>query len=146
MRRSALLLVVVLSLAFAPAPLPRPKQAQGDAKQLQGTWLLTGEVYEGRPEPPRELQMIIAGNRLTFSVNGVPADSYDITLDAKARPRAMDLKGRGPGERPLYLASYSVEGDVLAFSWHKGGGTDRPADLSGNGPREWRSTYQRQKR
>ena len=91
-------LLAVLSLAFAPAPLPRPDPSKTDLDRLQGEWQLIEESYEGRPEPRRpEIQMSIGRDRLTFLVGGKPADSYDLTVNAKARPKQFDLKGRaGP--------------------------------------------------
>ncbi len=130
MRKYALLVLPALSLAFAPAPLPRPDARQDDLKRMQGSWAVTADYTDGKLSGPSGLRVVIAEDRLAFFLRESPADRWTITLDAKAKPKALDMKGTGPDS---ILAVYALVGDTLTISFNPSSWTDRPRDLSPTG-------------
>src|SRR5262245_47137700 len=95
--RRVLPLLAVLSLAFAPVPPYRPKPDSGkeDLKKLQGTWervrvTIGGRVYS---EVGNETTIVIADDRMNYSVAGKPTNEWVFTLDGKPKPPLFDRKG-----------------------------------------------------
>src|SRR4051794_28688738 len=79
--------------AFAPAPLPRPDSAKADLKKLQGAWEVALHQTGSRKMPGRDqMRAVFAGDKLTFYRGETKTTEYTITLDAKAKPKSLDLK------------------------------------------------------
>jgi uncharacterized protein (TIGR03067 family) len=133
MRKFALLLAVAAlsSAAFAPAPLPRPAKNKTDLERLQGTWEMTEESNGGgMPRRPAvELQLVVAGERMTFQRRGAIVTDWNVTLDVKTKPKALDMRGRSGENGQLIRAVYAFEGDKLRICHNNFG--DRPGDVSG---------------
>jgi uncharacterized protein (TIGR03067 family) len=143
----ALLLTAGLSVAFAPAPLPRvdPRNAE-DLKKLQGTWVLVSEREEGRPLRVANRRAVIDGTDLTYFVDGKRRGEWHFTLDARARPKAIDLRRYPPADPLLTRAVYVLEGDTLTVCINGLVPSKRPADVSGTGPLHCVEVWKRQKR
>src|SRR4051812_26155940 len=108
----------LLSLAFAPAPLPKPPRAldaQDDLKKLQGAWsVIAGPTGKGR-QPKDDMQVVFAGNRMTFRRGGAVVTDWTITLNAKATPKGIDMKRVFPVAPLTILAVYGLDGDTFQF-------------------------------
>jgi uncharacterized protein (TIGR03067 family) len=89
-----------------------PRDA-GDLKKLQGTWVLVSEREEGRPVRVANLRAVIDGNDLTYFLDGKRSGEWHFTLDAKVRPKAIDLRRYPPAGPLLTRAVYVLEGDTL---------------------------------
>jgi uncharacterized protein (TIGR03067 family) len=112
--RTPALVVAGLSLGFAPAPLPKAD----DSKALQGTWVITKAQYGASDDRSTVgLHAVIKGNNITFLRKGKPTASWDMTLDPKKKPKALDLK-RGPR---AFACIYEVRGNTLTFSYYLSG-------------------------
>jgi uncharacterized protein (TIGR03067 family) len=122
------LAVTVTALAAVAAPLPLGR-AEADARALQGEWVASRKVAGGT------VTLTVAGDRMTFRVDGEVATVYEFTLDPNRTPRAMDLQqvetASGFAGKRL-LAVYRIKGDELTLAY----GRDRPADLNGSKPAE----------
>jgi uncharacterized protein (TIGR03067 family) len=149
MRRLILsLTATALALAAhaAPAPLPKPDRdaSKEDLKRMQGEWVLTNYRFAGRNLPPPPLRAVVKGRRFTiFGNDGGPPDVYELSLNSRGRPKALDM--RDGGRARLVLATYSLRGDTFVLCL-----TDReevrPRDLAANGGGEDRMTFRRAKK
>jgi uncharacterized protein (TIGR03067 family) len=126
-----LLLMLSLSFAvgFAPAPLPRRAAPEGgDAKRLQGEWVVVEQHYAGRPRPaqPGDLtRLTVVGDRWTFYANGDARSRWAVKLDPHASPRTADLMSVNGGQ-VLVPAIYRLEGGRLSFCYS---GSRRPTSF-----------------
>ncbi len=148
MRRIALLLMLAtLSLAFAPAPLPSPDPGKDDLKRMQGPWAIASDYTDGVLARPLGLRVVISPTRLTFFLGAAPTQAWAITLDAKAKPKALDMRLDDKSGQPgrLLEAVYAFEGDALKLSFNDNWGK-RPADLAGKGPSRRLLVLRREKR
>jgi uncharacterized protein (TIGR03067 family) len=141
-RRKALLLLAVAGLGFAPAPLPKPDPSQDDLKQLQGTWVVAFDVYQGGPRQDPGLRAVVAGDRLTYIQGGNPLKPWLLTLDARQSPKTLDMRLAGGGG--LCRTVYALEGDTLKLS-HNGNWKDRPRDVTGTAPGTYLRVFKRVK-
>jgi uncharacterized protein (TIGR03067 family) len=141
MRTAALFAAAALALAAhaAPAPLPRPDTSKEDLKRMQGTWELTAHVEEGRPITPERLRAVVKGRRLTLFADA-RSEVYELTVNARARPKAIDFKL--VGRAYLVLAVYSLRGDtftICMLDYDEG----RPGNLAANNRGEECLTFSR---
>jgi uncharacterized protein (TIGR03067 family) len=134
-----------LSLAFAPAPLPKPDSNKVDLKAMQGKWTRTLLVMGGsttRQARGAEVTVTLKGDRMEFSAS----DVWKLTLDAKARPRRIGLRGAVPRvAKHLFLGVYRLEGDKLTICCRpvpdaKG---KRPASFDPAQPGVWLEVFER---
>ncbi len=111
--RRAIPLLAVLTLAFAPVPPYRPKPDTGkeDLKAMQGDWRMTGFLIDGWSRQEKDFFPIkMDGNRLS----GVSTPPVEVTLDARARPKRIDMKvssGR------TIEGIYRIEGGEVTICW-----------------------------
>jgi uncharacterized protein (TIGR03067 family) len=135
MFRLVLLLAGCLSLAFAPAPFPRPIKRdlnKEDLKLLQGTW-----------KEPGGFVWMISGSRLIFMVGGKTISEWQITLNARKKPKQFDLHWRaGSGQGVSPLGIYRLQGDILTVCFDD---DTRPADFKRFTPEVSLRTYTRMK-
>jgi uncharacterized protein (TIGR03067 family) len=136
MRTFALLTATLLALSArgAPAPLPRPDPSKADLKRMQGTWDLVSE-RNGRRVclPPVGWQVVVAGKRVRFREHGKVSSEWECTLDARKRPKRLDLRKASPSGKVLLRAVYSLEGNTFTFCFDNTGGGP-PADMRRIGP------------
>jgi uncharacterized protein (TIGR03067 family) len=142
-------LVLALAVRAAPAPLPKPDPVKDDLKKIQGTWDYTGCRMAGRDVAvtPGELVMVIAGNRITIrNRSGIVTSDWTFTLDARKKPKTMDMKAVS---RDFWVAGllsiYLVEGDRFKCC-HNSGSGGRPADFSAAGASQRLDVWKRRKR
>jgi uncharacterized protein (TIGR03067 family) len=105
-------LLIVLSLGFAPAPVYRERpDTRADLERMQGEWRMTRYVSDGWSRPKKDFFPIgLDGVRLS----GVSTPPVEVTLDAKANPKRIDMKvssGR------TIEGIYRLEGDEVTICW-----------------------------
>jgi hypothetical protein len=134
--RALALLLPVLSLAFAPAPPPKVDPSKEDLEKLQGRWIGTG-AYKGAVLEVYgefcDFAKLPAVSPLEIRLDG--PTYWNVTLDARKRPRWLDLERLGT----RFLCVYDLEGDTLKLCHNRGAyggkrapsGARRPASLSG---------------
>jgi uncharacterized protein (TIGR03067 family) len=136
--------LAILSLSLAPAPFPRPYAGKADLARLQGAWVFAFSVQGGKQTPAEQkVVWTVQGSRVTPSLDGKKMRAFDISLDARKRPKAIDITSPGEKRDPA-PGRYSLEGDLLKVC--VGVGTSRPADLSGAGTRSGLWVFRRLKR
>jgi uncharacterized protein (TIGR03067 family) len=140
MRRSALLLLLlaaVASLAFAPAPLPKPDPTKADWQKLQGKWVRLSFTVGGQPMQMKDTTTVVfSGNRLKYTGPTMSTHEWSINLDAKKKPKVLDMTGVQGGEKGVtYWGIYRLEGDTLTVCGFKGtNDSARPRDFNGFKP------------
>jgi uncharacterized protein (TIGR03067 family) len=135
-----LLLAAVVSLGFAPAPLPnppRPEPSKEDLKKMQGAWVrvvLSNQAGAGGAVArDTTARVVIANNRMSYSVSGKVMSEWFITLDAKKAPKVFD--NEAVGREGPYRGIYRLEGDTLTICSRPGSTEkDRPTNLAGPRP------------
>ena len=97
-----------------------------DAERIQGTWRVTGGVFQGLPVPLKELResntKYVIGKGTFALVEGDPprttlADKYRI--DATKSPKTLDLLDSKTGE-VVAVGIYRLKGDRLEMCWFHG--------------------------
>jgi uncharacterized protein (TIGR03067 family) len=141
--RRILPLLAVLCLAFAPLPFPKPDRSDADLKALQGEWhraLVTIDRVV-HSEVGSETTIVIAGDRMKYSVAGRPTNEWEFTLDRKARPPRFDRKGlKGHAAGLTYLGIYRIDGDGFTLCSRDG---HRPEGFDATGGSVFVEVYRR---
>lgn len=129
--RRVLPLLAVLPLAFAPAPRPKPAD-HFELRRLQGEWVLIAEYHEGKQLAPRKMSWVFRGRGFDL-IDHEGNYRWDVTLDPRAKPKAMDQRSAhdGAGEVTVTKAVYQLEGGTLTTCYDMTTDADRPRDLSG---------------
>jgi uncharacterized protein (TIGR03067 family) len=123
-------LIFVPTLGFAPVPFPKPNPNKDDLKKMQGKWLWIYTVEDGRREnQTKEMFWLIEGNRVSTTEDGKAFPLFFIALDARATPRAIDVR-QPENAAPHLFGRYSVDGDTLKVCFGK---EKRPGGLAGDG-------------
>jgi uncharacterized protein (TIGR03067 family) len=118
----------------APAPLPKPDPGKADLMAMQGVWELTEKASGGRPLVRSRRRVAVKGNRLAVLQDGRLSEADDIAVDARAKPKALDLKD---AKRPRHiLAVYSLRGDTLTICSTGEHRKARPRDVTGAAPQD----------
>jgi uncharacterized protein (TIGR03067 family) len=139
-----LLLLAAALVVGAPAPLPRPTKEE-DLKRLQGTWVRVASFQGGKPFPksPGRLEAVVKGDNLAFYWDGKLSQAWTVTLDAKAKPKTLDLSRTiANGKTFGPPAVYALDGDTLKICY---GSEKRPTDLSGAAPTDRLVVWRRKK-
>ncbi len=152
MKRLTLSVVLLAALAAVAAPLPFPKKPResSDLQALQGEWVAVRRVTAGNPSALNGQTMTVRGDRMTFFVDGDMRTAWEITLDPKQSPRAMDRRRvaskSADGRAVTLLTIYQLDGDTLTTSYvTAGGAATRPTDFEGKKSGEWMTVYRRKK-
>jgi uncharacterized protein (TIGR03067 family) len=121
------LLIGLTFVAGAPA-LKGP--AKGDPPPIEGLWLLTDYISDGRPvgfQPGTSMELLPHGRRLWRDGPDAPADERGYKLVSKTNPPALDLIRPNGGQAPpdVYPCIYKLDGDKLIITIGQSGG-DRP--------------------
>jgi uncharacterized protein (TIGR03067 family) len=130
MRKVAVLIVLAsLSLGFAPAPKPRDNNNKKDMKLLQGTWQMVSLEATGRKMPAEtaaRYQVVIKDDRWTFILSGKELTPTTITIDARKKPKTIDMKRVGTPSTVM-KGIYVLEGETLKICYRVGTtDADRP--------------------
>lgn len=110
------------------------KSERTDKELIQGTWQVISLEAGGKDAPKnafRQKRFLIKGDKI--STSGKSADLRSYQLDAKARPKAIDLPSSVSGE--FAKAIYEVDGDNLKLCFSQSTKLDRPRDFDTAGTR-----------
>jgi uncharacterized protein (TIGR03067 family) len=135
------LAAALLSLAFAPAPFPRAKRPKDDLTRMQGNWVLISAMSGGTPQTSK-LQAIIARDHL-FLVDPAGKYRWNITIDPRASPKALDMRLPAGNSSTLLRTAYSLEGDTLKICYQPGQWAVRPTSVSGTVPSHYLWVFKR---
>jgi uncharacterized protein (TIGR03067 family) len=115
---------VIGAVGFAPAPLPRPDRGRGDPAEadlaaMQGTWRVKNQSNGDNKTNASGWRVVVSGPRMRYvRPNGQVAVEYDVVLNARAKPRAMDLFGGEPrAEKVLWRGTYAFRDKELLMSF-----------------------------
>jgi uncharacterized protein (TIGR03067 family) len=124
-----LLVLAGLAAGFAPAPPPRPDDPKQEHKRLLGKWAVVRQERAGKPTTTNSTDAVFAGDKLTFSNNGVKRSELTVTVGPK---KAMDLKR----DTNTFLCVYAVQGDTLKIAYRlaQGATNKRPASVMSKDP------------
>ena len=93
--------------------------AEAEAKKLLGTWIVTTCEKDGEKVPEKVLQgevvrFIIRADSITIKVEDEIKSVERYTLDARAKPQAIDLTDK---EGRIARGIYSLDGEKLQICW-----------------------------
>lgn len=125
--RSIALLALTAGLASAPAP-----EAKKDEDLFQGRWKVVAVEHGGKKAQAKDFAkwtLTVAGDKMTARDGDEVMDESTFRLDAKAKPRAIDLTlMSGPQSGKKVLGLYELEGDRLVVCFGEPG-KDRPKEV-----------------
>jgi RNA polymerase sigma factor (sigma-70 family) len=124
--RAAGLLMVAGLVAVALLWLLPGRKAQTDAERLQGTWKAARVWIRGQEVPAGNLEMIFAGDRVTWQADFMPPLVGTFRLDPGKDPKEID-RFFPNGAKDLGI--YRLDGDHLQLCIDTEG-RERPASLS----------------
>lgn len=124
---------VRLSLAFLFLSVGALRADDNPREQLQGTWVLTGVVKDGKnalDDQMKGARIRIEGNRIT-SLDKTDKEDYTatFTVDAKQTPKAIDMKivsGKEQGKTAKGIWLVDKNTLKLCYSFDQGA---RPKDF-----------------
>jgi uncharacterized protein (TIGR03067 family) len=130
MKRTTILPIVLLLAAVSAV---NSGDAAKDQKELQGVW--------ESDEKPTHFVLTITGNKWEMKEKDKPEFFFKgtFTLDAKAKPNAMDMKFEEGGKEieivkgKTALAIYELAGDTLKWAANEPGDLNRPKDFAAKG-------------
>src|ERR1051326_4667739 len=126
------LCLVLSSHTFPPVPQVCLNPSKTDLSRMQGKWSRT--VCGTRPVGDSatvqtengEIEIVIAGNLMTVTYRSEDRGTYQLTLDASKKPKAIDLRREARCERGIY----SLEGDTLTICTQMAPGGARPTHIT----------------
>lgn len=126
LRNAFAALLAVLSISLAA----RTDDGK-DIDALEGTWLPTEAELAGQKFPDeirKSIKLVVKGDMYTVTV-GTKADNGTVKLNAKAKPKTMDITGTdGPNKGKTFKAIYERDGDTLKVCYDLSG-KDRPTEF-----------------
>jgi uncharacterized protein (TIGR03067 family) len=108
-------LAVVVGLACVAVPAARGDDTSGDAKKLEGTWLVKTATLDGKDVADmKDGQIVIAGDKLTIKPKDGKETDFTFKLDATKKPKTMRLAfvEKVPSAAPGQVI-YALGGDDL---------------------------------
>jgi uncharacterized protein (TIGR03067 family) len=108
--RTAALLTLLVSLGAAAGVEPKDETAE-DAAALKGRWEVVSSEFEGKPATAAYRPgtvIVVEGDKLYFTDGFAESQPTTFKLDAKAKPRAIDV-----GEGKAAKGIYELDGDSL---------------------------------
>ncbi len=99
-----------------------------DQHPLEGAWIVVSGQTNGKAEDDMiDTKVIFQGNKLTIQRSATgETDKATFTIDPKASPATIDIKGGDEGTTVPGI--YELSGDQLKICFRKGEG-DRPAEF-----------------
>jgi uncharacterized protein (TIGR03067 family) len=92
----------------------------GDLDRIQGAWQIVALVEKGKKVPDedtKDLEIVVAGDRLGIRAKGKAVAEYTVKLDEKQKPRAMDMTiTDGDDKGKVAPGIYNLEGDTLKIA------------------------------
>jgi uncharacterized protein (TIGR03067 family) len=136
MRTATMSIIALLLIGAAPAPKETAKEV---AKELQGTWVVEEELFDGKghQDPNTSAKVVFKDDTMTWTHSFSKERravfiKYTYQLDPEKDPPEMDLIEKWPdgSKGSGRLAVYLLDGDILKVC--KG-------PLDGTRPKEFRS-------
>lgn len=131
--RIAHLCLLITTFVQVPAD-PKADAARKERDKHQGVWNVVSFVSDGvasGPELVKSVTRIVEGDHVVWKRDGESFAGTTVTLDAAARPPAIDvLPDGGPRRDEQVLGIYKLEGDDLTICM-AAPGKDRPKELTG---------------
>ena len=127
--------VAALGFVLAALMTAAADESAEALKELKGTWQpIEAKIGEG--ELPKEIlekiQLVISEEGYTVPA-GDKVDKGTFKLDAKAKPKTMDIIGKeGPNSGKTFLCIYEVSSDTLTVAYSFTG-KDRPTEFKTGG-------------
>jgi uncharacterized protein (TIGR03067 family) len=110
---------VALSLAA-----PALKDPPAKSSTIEGDWALMERIIGGTPDRTANQSpgttFRIAGGRWIIQGPGVPADGWELQVDASKQPSEFTLlgqDGKGKQQSPHMAGIYKIEGDTLTLCY-----------------------------
>ncbi len=127
MRRVSLLLMGLVFAGFALA-----EEGKKDLDQLQGTWVRSSVVRNGKEVPADELKgmkLTLKGDKYTLD-EGKEKRTGTFKLDATKNPKTLDIiSDAGPNKGKTLKGIYKIEGDTFTYCV-AGPDKDRPTEFA----------------
>jgi uncharacterized protein (TIGR03067 family) len=132
MRWKALAILAVGVLTAAGAPLGG--SAKKEQQKLQGTWVPTSLMIDGKEVPKdefRNLTVTFAGDKFTVKAGDKVFGEGTFTIDPAKEPKTIDNRwttGDNKGKNEVGI--YKVEGDTLTTCFAEAGTDKRPTSFT----------------
>src|SRR5262249_47443277 len=125
---------LAMAILVSAARSDAPKGGDGDAKAIQGTWLMDSGELGGRTFPPeiaKSIRLVLTDGKYVLTGAEQP-DEGTVKMDPAKTPKEFDIVGtKGPNMGKTFPAIYELKGDTLRVCY----------DLSGKEhPKEFKST------
>jgi uncharacterized protein (TIGR03067 family) len=136
-------------LTFSLAACGDEKDKNKDKDSIDGTWLMAEAELGGKefPEEIRKSIKLVVKDGKYVSTAGEVTDKGTVKLNAKAKPKEMDVVGTdGPNKGKTLLAIYERDGDTLRVCYDLSG-KKRPKEFkTAEGTQLLLVTYKREKK
>ena len=138
MRKIAGLSVLFSALVLAANLFAWSAEKDAELEKLAGTYAFVSMESNGPAIPEKVLakmktmRMVIQGNTLSMSGEGLDKKSQTISITATRTPKEIDItrEGNDPkGKKQVVLGIYSLEGKTLKICTDNSG-TKRPAEFA----------------
>lgn len=146
MRLQLSIALVVGFVLAADAPGDKDEALKKDKQGLQGTWMPTSALQNGRPYIARlrSERLIIAGDKLTVQRQGKD-EKAGFKIDPAQKPKAIDIAPPDGEEGEPNPAIYILDGDELKICVSLSG-KDRPKEFeAGRGSNQMLLIFKREK-
>jgi uncharacterized protein (TIGR03067 family) len=126
-----------------------PKGGDGDAKAVQGTWVMESGEIGGKAFPPeaaKSIRLVLTDGKYVLTGAEQP-DEGTVKMDPTKSPKEFDIVGtKGPNMGKTILAIYELKGDTLRVCYDLSGKEHPKEFKAAAGSRLFLATYHRDKR
>src|SRR5688572_20362886 len=100
-----------------------------DAANLEGTWVVTSMVENGKPKEELKGDKLVFDQAGTVTIkNEKREEKGTYKLDPSGKPKAIDIK-QADSEKPYY-GIYTLDGDTLKICMSPDEGKPRPTEFT----------------